>query len=193
MKNIFIFGHSRAGKTSLAKRLKDEFQLNVVNEDNLVTAFERAFPQLNINGGEDYEQSSTNITPFMVHYLHDLAVHGRHKTGSPFVADITFFDFDIGIPLLQELGALDEFIYIFLDNTQTAAELFADVRAYDTEDDWSYTLADEALRQHCAVNIGTHDYLYEKWPQLPIMKYDVAAGRAPVFDQIVADLRLHEK
>ena len=197
MKNILIFGPSRAGKTSLAKRLKDEFQLNVINEDSLITAFERASPQLEINGSENYTQTAINVTPFIVHYFCDLAQHANYKTGSKFVADATFFTFDTGIPLMKEtlqkfcgLKLLDEFIFIILYNNKTSKELFNDIRKYDTPEDWTYSLSDDELRKHCDENVGDNQAFYEKWgKELEFLSYDVAEGREQVFDKIAEDLK----
>jgi len=196
MKNILIFGTSRTGKTSLAKRLKSEFQLNVVNEDNLIYAFERALPQLEIKGDENYVQTAINVTPFIAHYLCLLAQHANQKTGSKFVVDATFFVFDTGIHLMKEtlqkmggLKLLDEFIFISLDNTKTSEELFDDVRKYDTPEDWTYNLSDDELRRHCDENVGVDLAFYEKWRALEFLRYDVANGREKVFDKIVEDLR----
>jgi GTPase SAR1 family protein len=196
MKNILIFGPSRAGKTSLAKRLKDEFQYNVLNEDNLVVAFERAFPQLGINCGENYEETAVNITPFVVHYLCDLAQHSHYISHGKFVADMTFFQFDKGLPLLKEtlreyyeLELLDVFTFIFLDNGKTSEELFADIRKHDTQDDWTYYITDDELRKHCDENVGIDWDFYEKWKELDIKRYDVSEGRERIFDRIVEDIR----
>ena len=197
MKNILIFGTSRTGKTSLAKRLKDEFQLNVVNEDHLIYAFERAFPHLEINGDENYMQTAINVTPFIVHYFCELAQSANYKTGSKFVADTTFFVFDTGIPLMKEtlqkmngLKLLDEFIFINLDNNKTSEELFNDVRKYDTTEDWTYSLSDDELRKHCEENVGIDWAFYDKWKELEFLRYDVAEGREQVFNKIVEDLKL---
>jgi len=197
MKNILIFGHSRAGKTSLAKRLKDVFGLNVINEDLFITTFQRAYPQLDINGYDNYVQTAINVTPFMAHYLCICAEHATHKTGSPFVADMTFFHFDKGIPLMQSilshmngLTLPGAFTFINLENTQTAEALFADIRRYDTPEDWTYTLSDDALRTHCHENVGTDPDFYEKWKDLGFLRYDVAQGRTHVFDTIVNDLKM---
>jgi len=195
MKNILIFGHSRAGKTTLAKRLKDKFLLNVVNEDRLITAFERALPKLNINGGENYAQTADNVTPFIVHYLCDLAEHSNHKTGSKFVADLTFFNFDTGIPLIKKvleqmnLSIPDTFAFINLENNKTSDELFEDIRKHDTAEDWTYYLNDDELRKHCEQNVGADHSFYEKWQELNFSRYDVAEGREQVFDRIVEDMR----
>ena len=197
MKNILIFGHSRAGKTSLAKRLKDEFQLNAVNEDHFVMAFGYAMPGLEINGYKDYEQTAVNVTPFMVHYLCLLAEHANQKTGSKFVADMTFFCFDTGVPLMKEtlrekygLKLADEFVFIGLDNSQTSGELFNDIRKHDTEEDWTYELSDDELRNHCDENVGIDSEFYETWKELGFLRYDVAEGREKVFDKITEDLKM---
>ena len=198
MKNILIFGHSRAGKTSLAKRISDEFSLNVFNEDHVITAFEKAFPQLDINGGENYAQTADNVTPFIVYYLYGLSEHSGHKTGSKFVADLTFFNFDIGIPLMKCLLAKTNrtmssaFVFINLENNKSSEELYDDIKAYDTPEDWTYYLSDHDLRKHCDENVGSDPDFYEKWRELNFLRYDVAQGREQVFDKIIEDLKSAE-
>ena len=200
MKNILIFGASRAGKTSLAKRLKDEFQFNVVNVDHLINSFEEAFPQLGISVVENYRQAAVKATPFTAHYICELASHARHKTGSKFVVDTTFFDFDTGIPLMKErlqkywgFKLLDEFMFISLYDTKTSEELFKDVQTYDMPGDWTYNISDDELRKHCDEHVGVDWEFFEKWKELEFRTYDVAEGREQVFDRIVEDLRAVKK
>ncbi|MCL2364397.1 MAG: hypothetical protein FWC71_07030 [Defluviitaleaceae bacterium] len=212
MKNILIFGHSRAGKTTLAQRLGREFQMNIINEDHLVNTFGKAFPALGIGechgsltshdihiGGDDidYERTTRNITPFMAYYLCELANHARQATGTPFVADLTFFDFDVAIPLMQQTLAdacgmtlADAFIFIGLDNHKTIEALFADIRKHDTAEDWTHSLSDDELLAHCAENVGADEAFYEKWRGLAWQRYDVTEGRKRVFDRIAADLKI---
>jgi hypothetical protein len=197
MKNIIIFGASRAGKTSLSKRLKDEFQFNVVNVDHLVNTFEQAFPHLGISVEADEMQAAVNITPFTVHYIGELASHAHHMTGSKFVVDMTFFDFGIGIPLMKEtlqkfwgLKLSDEFIFIGLINNKTSEELFNDARKYDMPGDWTYNLSDNELRIHCDKHAGVDWEFYEKWKELGFRKYDTAEGREQIFNKIVEELKM---
>jgi len=195
MKNILIFGHSRAGKTTLAKRLKDEFALNIVTQDSLIIAFGQALPQLEIHIYRNPDATTKNVTPFMAEYLCNLARRAKFSTGCGFVADMTFFDFDIGIPIMREVlqdagqDLLDEFAFIGLDNSKTAEELFADIRTHDTADDWTYHVSDQHLRQHCAENVGCKQPFGHVADALDFKRYDVAGGRKQVFDTIVGDLR----
>lgn len=48
MKNIIIAGPGRNGKTTLAKRINEELNYFVISLDKLMTAFARAYPQLNV-------------------------------------------------------------------------------------------------------------------------------------------------
>jgi len=202
MKNIIIFGASRAGKTSLAKRLKDEFQFNVVNVDHLVNTFGEVFPYMGISVEEDEMQAAVKFTPFIAHYLYELASHTHHKTGSNFVADMTFFNFDTGIPFLEEtmqkfrlkLKLLDEFLFIYLVNNKTSEELFNDVRKYDVPGDWTYNLSDDELREHCRKHCDERTVVdrefYDKSKELGFQIYDTTEGREQVFNKIVEDLKM---
>jgi len=195
MRNILIFGHSRAGKTTLAKRLKDEFGHNIVTQDSLIIAFGLALPQLGIHIYREPDATTKNVTPFMAHYLCNLARRAKFSTGCAFVADMTFFDFDSGIPIMREVlqdaeqELLDEFVFIGLDNGKTAEGLFADIRRHDTADDWTYHVSDEHLRQHCAENVGCKQPFDHMADTLNFKRYDVAKGREQIFDKIVSDLR----
>ena len=48
MKNIIIAGPSRAGKTTLARKINEELNYFVISVDKLVATFQGAYPQLNI-------------------------------------------------------------------------------------------------------------------------------------------------
>jgi adenylate kinase family enzyme len=48
MKNIIIAGPSRAGKSTLARKINEELNYYVISVDKLVAVFQGAYPQLNI-------------------------------------------------------------------------------------------------------------------------------------------------
>jgi len=196
MKNILIFGSSRMGKTTLAKRLKDEFGLNVVNWDVLIHAFALGFPQLGVSFQGDFEQTRKNVTPFSAYYLCEMARHARYKTGSKFIADMSLFNFDVGFPLMEEhllsMGGTklhEEFTIIHLINTKPSEEMFRDIRQYDTDNDWTFYLDDTALRNWCNQQTGANPLIVAKLDEFNPLRYDVAQGREQVFDEIVKDLK----
>ena len=49
LKNIIIVGPSRAGKTTLAKRINEELNYFVISLDKLVAVFGRAYPELDLS------------------------------------------------------------------------------------------------------------------------------------------------
>ena len=48
MKNIIIAGPSRAGKSTLARKINEELNYFVISLDKLVATFQGAYPQLDI-------------------------------------------------------------------------------------------------------------------------------------------------
>ncbi len=69
MKSIIISGPSRAGKTTLAKKINQEFGHFVLSLDKLVATFQGAYPRLDIRLNWDRDKVTENITPFIGHFL----------------------------------------------------------------------------------------------------------------------------
>jgi len=63
MKNIIVAGTGRAGKSTLARKIHEELNYFVINNDKLVVMFGEAYPQLNIRIGNG-EKSVENIARF---------------------------------------------------------------------------------------------------------------------------------
>lgn len=200
MKNILVNGITRAGKSSLAKRIRDEFQYNAINGDHLIHAFAQAFPQMGIDCNGDYWQVAANVTPFTARLYCLMAQHANCKTGSKFVAEATFFDYDMGIPLMEEmlqsnwgLKLLDEFLFIILHDSRTSEKKYNDIRKYDTPEDWTYTWSDDDLRKYCDSLMKPddefHNKFYTKWKDYGFWVHDVAEGREKVFDRIINELK----
>ena len=69
MKSIIIVGPSRAGKTTLAKRLHEDLGYFVISMDKLVAIFHAAYPQLDIRLNWNRDKTTENIAPFIGHFL----------------------------------------------------------------------------------------------------------------------------
>jgi hypothetical protein len=186
-KNILISGAGRAGKTTLAKKISDELNYFAISTDELITMFVRAYPHLGIDYA-DYKQTAANLAPFLGHYLGVLT----HKHGNKFVIE-GYFDFDKILPILElyEKNDLNEhFLHIgLIYPNQTTEGLFNDIRKYDTEDDWTYNISDDELKNHVNISIEYSKNFRDEFQMYAPVIYDVSSNREQVLDKIVNDIK----
>ena len=93
-KNVLILGPSRAGKTTLTKKLNETLNYSIVCFDNLIHAFEESFPQLGICHGVGGDKTAANIAEFLTHYLRVLSHRSDFRNGVKFAAEGGYFDFE---------------------------------------------------------------------------------------------------
>ena len=143
-KNILILGPSRAGKTTLTKKLNEELNYSLVCFDSIIYAFEQSFPQLGICFGAGAQNTATNLADFLIHYFRILSQRSEQKNGVKFAAEGGYFDFDKIITAINNDDMRKDFLFIGLVyNNKTPDELFDDIRKNDTEGDWSYNCDDD--------------------------------------------------
>lgn len=202
MKNIIIAGPSRAGKSTLARKLNEELNYFVINVDKLVAVFQGAYPQLNIRLNWNREKTTENLAPFLGHYLgifsstdgHGLLPysHGSVK-GNKFVLEGGYFDFEKILPVLREYGInelKDNFLLIGLvQNNKTVDEFISDFKIYDTEDDWTYNFSDDDLREISEDIISFSRSMSDHLVKFGFAIYDTSKEREKVLDQIVEDVK----
>ena len=203
MKNIIIAGPGRNGKTTLARKINEEFGHFVINLDKLMTVFGRAYPQLNIRIAWDYEKATANVAPFLGHFLgafssdhgfaDDLNLRKHAVPGNKFVLEGGHFDFDAISSVFQQydIGELkDNFTLIgLLQREKTADEFFTDIRKYDTEDEWTYSFDDEELMAFCKNLASWNQDLYGYYMKYGFTIYDTSGDREQVFEQIISDIK----
>lgn len=202
MKNIIIAGTGRAGKSTLARKIKDELNCFVINNDKLVAAFGEAYPQLNIRIGNG-EETRKNIAPFIGHFLGMFSspdgcglfpyTHGGLKENR-FVMEGWSFDFERISSILRMYGIEDmkkNFTLIGLvTNKKTVDELVSDMKKYDTKHDWTYGIDDETeLRKIAEENILFSRRMSEYLPRYGFTVYDTSTERERVFSQIVDNIK----
>ena len=202
MKNIIIAGCGRNGKTTLARKINEELNYFVINLDKLMTAFGKAYPQLDIRIGWDYGKASANIAPFLGHYLGMLSsscgcadglnLRTHAVKGNRFVLEGGHFDFEKIIPIMKTYG-IDElknnfFLIGLVQNRKTMDEYFHDLRKYDTKDDWTYGLNDDELREFSAMSVAWNQEMAEYLLKYGFTIYDTSSEREQVFDKVVDDI-----
>jgi len=203
MKNIIIAGWSRAGKTSLARKINEELNYFVISLDKIVAAFGRAYPKLDIRLNWDYEKTTANIAPFLGHFLgifsadYDVAdnqnLRGRIVKGNRFVLEGGYFDFDkiSSVLKLYEIKKLkDNFILIGLvQNNKTVDDFVNDFKKYDIEDDWTYGFYDSELRKISEDAIIMNQEMTDNLTKYGFTIYDTSIEREKVFDKIIEDIK----
>ena len=203
MKNIIIIGPSRAGKTTLAKRLSEKFDYFVISLDKLVATFQAAYPQLDIQLNWNRDKTTENIAPFIGHFLglfssndgikDDLNLRAHHVEGNHFVLEGGYFDFEKIASILKEYGTeelRDRFILIGLVQGQkTVDEYVRYFKKYDTKDDWTYNLSENELREYATQDaIPFNRTMTDNLTKYGFTIYDTSTERESVFDKIIEDI-----
>ncbi len=203
MKNIIIAGSSRAGKSTLARKINEELNYFVISVDKLVATFQGAYPQLNIKLNWNRRKTTDNLAPFLGHFLgafssshgvaYELNLRAHAVKGNRFVLEGGYFNFEKILPILKmyEIEELkDNFFLIGLvQNKKTADEFFNDFRKYDTEDDWTYSLDDDDLREVSQEAIPFSRSITDHLVKYGFTIYDTSTEREQVFDKIVEDIK----
>lgn len=202
MKNIIIAGPSRAGKSTLARKINEELNYFVVSVDRLVAVFQESYPQLNIRLNWNREKTTANLAPFIGHFLGMFSStdgrgllpysHGAVK-GNRFVLEGGYFDFGKILPILKMYGIeelKDNFLLIgLMQNNKTVDEFVSDFKKYDTVDDWTYNFSDDDLREIAEDAISFSRSMSDHLVQHGFTIYDTSKEREQVLNQIVEDIK----
>ncbi len=202
MKNIIIAGPSRAGKSTLARKLNEELNCFVISLDKIVATFQGAYPQLDIRLNWNREKTTDNLAPFLGHFLGMFASadgrgvlpysHGAVK-GNRFVMEGGYFDFEQIVHILKTYGMKelkDNFLLIGLvQNKKTVDAFVSDFRKYDTEDDWTYNLSEDDLRDVAEDAISFSRSMTDHLVKYGFAIYDTSTDRERVLEQIVEDIQ----
>ena len=190
-KNILIIGPSRAGKTTLSRKINEELNYYAFSMDKIVTSFMRAYPQLEINYTDD-KQTAANLAPFLGHFLGTSCGSYDAVKGNRFVME-GYFDFEKVIPIWDryEIGEFKEhFLIIGLNYPyHTHDRLFNDIRKYETEDDWTCGISDDELKSHVVASIEYSRSFYDEYQKFGSIIYDVSNNREQVLERIINDIK----
>lgn len=205
MKNIIIVGPSRSGKSTLAKRINEELGFFVLSTDKLVAIFENAYPNLDIRLNWDRDKTTENLAPFLGHFLGMFSAddgkglldysHGTVKENR-FVLEGAYYDFEKVENILKLYGIeniKDKFHLIGLvQREKSADDFYSDFKKFDTEDDWTYSLSDDGLKNVSEEAVSYNEEMYEKLTEYGFDIYDTSKERDKVFAEILERVKENE-
>ena len=204
LKNIIIAGPSRAGKTTLAKKISAELNYFVISLDKLVATFQGAYQHLDIRLNWNREKTTDNLAPFLGHFLgafssshgtaYELNLRAHVVEGNRFVLEGGYFNFEKIASILKMYGIeelKDNFLLIGLvQNNKTDEDFVNDFKKYDTEDDWTYGFDKDELREYAVQDaIPFSRSMTEHLQKYGFTIYDTSAEREQVLDKIVEDIK----
>lgn len=177
MKNIAIFGSSRAGKSTLSKMIAKKYpNYHIIIGDNIRGAFSRVLPNNNINskGGIGMEEDFPNFLSCL--FYRNIK---RNKGIFNYIVETC----DITPRKAYELFNKDDTIVLFIGiPNQTIKYHFEEVRKYETEKDWTYNRNDEEILDHCKRWIAKSKEYEKECKELGIWYVDTSFNRTEVLE-----------
>jgi len=167
-RSLVIGGTTRAGKSTLARRLTSEFGLPRISGDSLVFAFGTAFPSLNINHEQPQPVTAANMASFVAEYWSRLLAEGD----SPgFIYD-SFHLLPSCLPLDKLREKLD---FVFLGYPRIEVEdMLVRLRSQKEEKGWTSRLTNDQLRPELADMIAISQRLESECQEHNLPFFDVS-------------------
>ena len=188
MKHLIIAGVPRAGKSTLARRLAQEYGYQYISMDAIIAAFEKCFPETGVNTYQGLSSMDTLrlISGKMAPFLRAMLESGQYDRGeNGAVVDM--------YQLLPEdyernfRGANTEIIYL-LSSDVTPEEQFTLQKRYDTARDYTFFKTDEELKEGAEYIVAQSLVMKEQCLRLRLKFYETGKERQQAFEQILREL-----
>lgn len=140
MKNIFILGVSRTGKSTLTKKIKQEFPYyKTIPLDFIINAYKKTFDDKKLGYSKDHLPEN-KLSLFIKNIMDEFSKYN----------DISFIiEGDSILPDdYHQYFDSEQNICFFLINTKTPEQKLQDCRQYDNKNDWSTRRTNQELLKH---------------------------------------------
>lgn len=183
MKNVVILGVARAGKTTLARMIANEYKnYQVINGDCIRTSFQNIFPQIEINKycGEGMKEKFSLFCSELL--KQEITQNENHF-------NYIFESCDIIPENAIKYFNLDNTIIIFLGYPKLSVEeIIYNYKNYAEENDYMLKKTDEEIRNRAILWLEKSKEYQKKCKEYNIRYIDVSYSRNHIFYKFIQEL-----
>ena len=185
MKNLIILGASRAGKTTLARKICEIYSnYHLINGDSMRNAFQETLPQNNINKYNGTGMKD-DFAKFCASYFRNQI--NRNKGYFNYIFDSC----DISVENAVKYFKNNDSIIIFLGyESINEKEALKNYRIYEEPNDWTTKRTDKELLLHARNWISNSKTFKEDCVKFNIKYVDTSFNRNDVLSDLISDLLL---
>lgn len=177
LKNIYLVGPSRCGKTATATMLQEKYGYTHIIMDAVIETMNEISPNLGIKHGN---LDSKEFRNFLNSYSKNLFKYTKHN-----IIDIEVLDPSFAKSMIND----DESTVIYMGYPSiTPEEKLKQMRKYDSEYDWTRNLSDEELIELLTFHIEASKKLQEKAMQHGFKFIDTSFNREEVIRESIEEM-----
>jgi adenylate kinase family enzyme len=178
---IIIAGHSRSGKSTIAKRIAAEMQMNYIPFDSLISTLENLYPEVGIQHLDDNQVFSKKLAGFV----------------DEFITHISYEEIDVVIDLYQlfpeDYEAMKnkqetEILYVGSPHVNSEEKL-VDLRRFEREKDWTRDVSDDEMMKILEGFLGEGVQMAQQCEKLGIPFIDTSHRFEEAIEESVEFLR----
>ena len=180
MKNIYIIGAPRAGKSTLSKLIKERYPIyNQISFEAVRNGFIESQPELNM--GNRNSEARKNILP---KHIVTFALWNNKILSTPTLIEGSFCNVEEFLSLTSE----NDLIICLGLGCRSIDEIIEGIKNNDKEDDYTKTWTDEQLKKHFYDIVDNDKINYNFCIKNNIRYYDTYTNRSEVFNKILSDI-----
>ena len=180
MKNVYVGGTIRSGKSTLSKMLYHELNYSVFELDTIVHSFTKVFPELGINEKHS-ENLEENFKPFAYEVLKCCDKDRKYSN-----IKVCINGFHLSPQTLAEFKKVDNMIVIFLGMSDVSPEqLLQNIKNTQEDGDWTKEKSDESLLHICRNIIERSVFLKSECEKYGFLYFDTSTDREKTLKLIV--------
>lgn len=184
MKSLFIIGHPRSGKTTLANMVADKCGFSFVSLDPLVHTFKQIFPELGLH--REPHKSEPTFAPFLFRYMDEVIKESPNR-------QFVFEGCHISLKTTEKMIDKNNWQIVVLGCAENTPEQFMqNMRKHDGKSDWTSQKGDEELKQIAESFIGWAKQFEKESVELGMHFIDTSFDRDAKFNEFIETLGVIE-